>query len=179
MPVLSSLLPPPSYFYNLQPRICVVNQTNFSKAKVEAFLKECLSKPAKRGDFELSLKDGHTAFSFRIYRNITVDQVTTAFFPPGTPVNPVEEKKNGKFQTRKITLAEFETFLQQLLKEKFWDLETCKQSGLPDEGDLAFTLLQKGTPIFQKTVWESCKYKDARTAALLNLITSITPEPNS
>ncbi len=149
----------------------------FSKGTVEAFLKESLSNPTKRGEFELSMKDGHTAFHYRLYTTITADQCTTVFFPPGTPVDPVKEKKRGKITTRKLKPNEIENFLKGLVEQQIWNLENCKEYGVPDEADLHFTLLQKGSVIFEKVVWEECKYKDTRTAALLNLIKAVSPQP--
>ncbi len=152
-----------------------MGQTQLSKEKIILFLKECLSIPAKRGEFELNLKDGHTAFAYRVYTTVTAERCTRVFFPPGTPVDPVEEKMLGTISDRKLKLKEFESFLKGLINQQLWNLENCKEFGVPDESDLHFTLLQKGTPIFEKVVWESCKDMDARLAAILKLITAVSP----
>ncbi len=151
----------------------------FPKRVVEAFLKECLANPTKRDEFELNLKDGHTAFHYRIYTTVAAYQCTTVIFPRGTPVDPVEEKKQGKVTIRKLNLKEVESFLKDLIEHQLWNLENCKEYGVPDEVDLQFTLLQKGTAIFEKVVWDSCKYKDARLGAILKLITEVSPPQKS
>ncbi len=148
--------------------------TQLPKDKIEAFLKECLSNPTKRGEFELRLKDGHTAFNYRVYTTVTAAQCMRVFFPPGTPVDPVEEKKRGEVTTRKLKPDEVDSFLKGLVEHQLWNLDNCKEFGSPDEADLHFTLLQKGTPIFEKVVWEDCKYKDARLGAIMALIAAVS-----
>ncbi len=156
-----------------------MGQPQFFKEKVEVFLKDCASNPAKRGDFEFSLKDGHTAFHSRIYTTIKSDQCTIINIPPGTPVEPAAEKKRGKVTTQKLKPIEMESFLKGLVELQFWNLDNCKEFGVPDEADLHFTLLQKGTVIFEKVVWENCKYKDARLGGILKLIAEVAPAQGS
>jgi len=152
-----------------------MDQNSVEKGIVEKFLKQCLSNPVRRDEFKLSVKDGHTSFHYRIYTTITSTECTRIFFPRGTPVDSVEEKKHGQAGIRQISLSNLESFLEGLINAQLWNLQNCKEAGSPDEAELHFTLFQKDIPIFERKVWETCKYKDARLNAILKLIDAISP----
>ncbi|MFW9787555.1 MAG: hypothetical protein ACFFE2_10230 [Candidatus Thorarchaeota archaeon] len=147
----------------------------FTKKELKKYLKDLVKKQTGVAGFSFEYQSGHSAYHTRLKILITSEKIEHRRIQRGTPVDSPEEANATKVQEKEFSVEELTAFVEELMKNKIWDLENCTERALPDTALLSFTIKDNDDVVFEQKVWQSCRNDDSRTKELIRCIASIIP----
>jgi len=153
-----------------------VKHVTYTKKELKKYLKELLKKQDRLTAFSFGYQSGHTSFHTRLRILITSEKIEHRRIQKGTPVDSPHEANVAKVREIEFSVEKLSAFVEELMKNKIWDLENCKGRVLPDTALLTFAIWDNDNLVFEQKVWESCRNDDKRTKELLRSIADIIPQ---
>lgn len=153
-----------------------VKHVTYTKKELQKYLKDLVKRQDRLRTFSFEYQAGHTSFHTRLRILITSERIEHRRIPKGTPVESPDEANVTKLQEMDFSLERLLAFVNELMKNKIWDLENCTERALPDTALLTFTIRDNDSPVFERKVWESCRNDDRTTKELIRSLAAIIPQ---
>ncbi len=148
----------------------------YTKKELRNYLKDLLKGKTELTNFSFEYRSGHNAFHSRLRIILSSNKITHWKIPRGTPVDSSEETKSARIREIEFSIDKMKLFVQELIKNKIWDLENCTERALPDTALLSFSIRNNDNLLFEQEVWENCRNDNKQTKALLKVLAAILPQ---
>ncbi|MFW9889750.1 MAG: hypothetical protein ACFFER_16300 [Candidatus Thorarchaeota archaeon] len=147
----------------------------YTKKELRNYLKDLLKGKAELANFLFEYQSGHTAYYSRLRITVTSDKIVHWKIPKGTPIDSKQETKAAKKREIAFSNDMLAAFIQELVRQKIWDLENCSERALPNAAVLTFSIRDSDNLVFEQKVWESCRFDDKTTKELIRTLASNIP----
>lgn len=147
----------------------------YTKKELRNYLKDLVKGKIELVGFSFEYRSGHTAFHSRLRIVLSSDKIMHWKIPRGIPVDSSKETKSARKREIEFSIDKLRLFVQELVKNKIWDLENCTERALPDTALLSFSIRNNDNLLFEREVWENCRNDDRQTKDLLKAIAAILP----
>jgi hypothetical protein len=147
----------------------------YTKKELRNYLKDLMKGKADLANFSFEYQYGHTAYYSRLRITVASDKIVHWKIPKGTPTDIKQETKAAKKREIAFSNDMLAAFIQELVKQKIWDLENCSERALPNTAVLTFSIRDEDNLVFEQKVWESCRFDDKTTKELIRTLASNIP----
>ena len=148
----------------------------YTKKELKKYLKNLVKKQTGLAAFSFEYQSGQSTFHTRLRILITSERIEHQRIQRGAPADAPDDTKESKLQEMKFSAEKLSAFIEELMKNKIWDLENCTERALPDTALLTFVIRDNDNLVFEQKVWESCRNDDKRTKELLRCLSAIIPQ---
>ncbi|MFW9913495.1 MAG: hypothetical protein ACFFEU_13540 [Candidatus Thorarchaeota archaeon] len=147
----------------------------YTKKELRNYLKDLIKGKADLANFSFEYQSGHTAYYSRLRITVTSVKIVHWKIPKGTPIDIRQETKASRKREIAFSNDMLAAFIQDLAKQKIWDLENCSERALPNAAVLTFSIRDGDNLVFEQKVWESCRFDDKTTKELIRTLASNIP----
>jgi hypothetical protein len=147
----------------------------YTKKELKKYLKDLVKKQTGLAAFSFEYQSGQSTFHTRLRILITLERIEHQRIQRGAPADGSDDTKEPKLQEMEFSAEKLSAFIEELMKNKIWDLENCTERALPDTALLTFAIRDNDNLVFEQKVWESCRNDDKRTKELLRSLSAIIP----
>jgi hypothetical protein len=147
----------------------------YTKKELRNYLKDLIKGKADLANFSFEYQYGHTAYYSRLRITVASDKIVHWKIPKGTPIDIKKETKAAKKREIAFSNDMLAAFIQELVKQKIWDLENCSERALPNAAVLTFSIRNGDNLVFEQKVWESCRFDDKTAKELIRTLASNIP----